>query len=431
VSFKICILTRIQLDVFGAYVSLLLVSRTALIKMITDLMWFAGTIFHNTFQRFWRVPVRFDPERRYFVHEFDVKEFKRWKFRNVYCASTVSLLISVEGLWNALNQTGNISYFRVVALSMSICVAITNLVVPTMIILYGERAMSSMNHMVCIEREVKADYPKLFVHKRWDIRGLLLCGAASFFGILPYLMIFIPSRNVLSLTINEFIGTENQFLRLLISISCSVIWRMVKFTIIFETCRSLCGGLFMLILIIEIVLKVVPDIMRLGLKNGGRIRKYCEWYNRIILCSLANQTGMANFISLLMGVGLILSVASNTVAIKLHSVVPKPFYFLFPGVSVLILFMINCTLPRGIEVNLVSKELLRVWKNHVPYASNRGNGNLSRKYLVRKLAALRQIMVYAGIEEFNLFSFSRDLKLDYYNIIRGFTIDAILSLPTF
>jgi hypothetical protein len=399
--------------------------------MITDLMWFAGTIFHNTFQRFWRVPIRFDPERRYFVYDLDVNEFKRWKFRNVYCASTVALLISVEGLLNALNQTGSISYFRVVALSMSICVAITNLAIPRMIILYGERAMSSLNQMVFIEKEVKADYPKLFVHKRWDIRGLLLCGAASFFGILPYLVIFIPSRNVLSLTVNEFLGTENQFLRLLVSTSCSVIWGMVKFTVIFETCRSLCGGLFMFILIIEVILQVVPDITRLGLKRGCRIMKYCEWYNRIVLCSLANQKGMANLISLLMGAGLILSVASNTVSIKLHSVVPKPFYFLFPGIAVLILFSINSTLPRGIKVNLVSKELLRVWKNHVPYASNSGNGNLSRKYLVRKLIALREIMVYAGIEEFNLFSFSRELKLDYYNIIRGFTIDAILSLPTF
>jgi hypothetical protein len=400
--------------------------------MTTDLMWFAGTIYHNTFQRFWRIPIRFDPERRYFVYDLDVKEFKRWKFRNVYCASTVALLISVEGLLNALNQTGNISYFRVVTITMSICESITNLAIPRMIILYGERAMSSLNHMVCIEREVKADYPKLFVHKRWDIRGLLLCGAASFFGILPYFyLIFFPSRNVLSLTVNEFLGTENQFLRLLVSTSCSVIWRMVKFTVLFETCRSICGGLLMFILIIEIILKVVPDVMRLGLKKGGRIRKYCEWYNRIVLCSIANQTGIANLISLLMGAGLILSVASNTVAIKLHSVVPKPFYFVFPGVSVLILFMINFTLPRGIKVNLVSKELLRVWKNHVPYTSNRGNGNLSRRYLVRKLIALRQIMVYAGIEEFNLFSFSRELKLDYYNIIRGFTIDSILSLPEF
>jgi hypothetical protein len=79
---------------------------------------------------------------------------------------------------------------------------------------------------------------------------------------------------------------------------------------------------------------------------------------------------------------------------------------------------------------LESKELLRVWKNYVPYTSyGNGKGIVNRKYLVGKLKALRQVMIYAGIEEFNLFSFSQELKMDYYNIIRGFTIDVILSLP--
>jgi hypothetical protein len=398
--------------------------------MSTPLIWVAGEIYHTMFQQFWRYPMRYSPQRKLLMYDLDVKEFRRWKFRNMYCAGTILLLISVEKLSTAMKQD-KVPYFQIVLYCMCIFLSLLNMVIPRLLIRYGELATSSINFVLLTERDIKAAYPEMFVTRRWDIRGLLLCAAASFLAIVPYFsLLFIPKRNILSLMANRlFRSVENSYTEFLVSIPCYIIFGVVKFIVVFETCRSLCAIFLLCTLITEVMQKMMSDIMELGSKSHSRFRQLCAWYNGIILCTITNHIGLANVVSVLMGAGLVLSVVSNTVTIKLHSVVPKPFYFLFPGVSILIPFMINATLPSGINIHLKSKELLRVWNNHIPYSRNNGVCDLNKSYLVRKLKALRFIMIYAGIEGHNFFSFSRELELNYYSTITGFTIDAILSLP--
>jgi phosphoglycerol transferase MdoB-like AlkP superfamily enzyme len=99
--------------------------------------------------------MQYSPNQKLLLYDLDVKEFKRWKFRNVYCAGTILLLISVGGLSNTLKQD-KVPYFQIVLYCMCIFLSLLNMVIPSLLIRYGELATSCLNFVLLTERDIQA-----------------------------------------------------------------------------------------------------------------------------------------------------------------------------------------------------------------------------------------------------------------------------------
>lgn len=128
----------------------------------------------------------------------------------------------------------------------------------------------------------------------------------------------------------------------------------------------------------------------------------------------------ATISAVLMMLGLVLSVLFNFMSVKLYGLIPMPLCLFFPSVAVLIPFMFDTLLPFGIRINETSVELGVKWWRSLGVLGD-------RKYLRKKLRAIRPLCCNCGVVGFIFFKFTNSIKIWFYEQICSYTITALLS----
>ncbi|OXA47102.1 hypothetical protein Fcan01_18125 [Folsomia candida] len=129
-----------------------------------------------------------------------------------------------------------------------------------------------------------------------------------------------------------------------------------------------------------------------------------------------------NITAILMGVGLVLCVAFNFISIRMYGSIPFPLYLYFPSVAIIIPLIIDTMLPMAIRVYEETSKIRRNWEYHL-------NGTENRKYISRRLQAVRPLQVKCRIMGYQGLKLTKSTKVGFYSQILEHTMTALLSIP--
>jgi hypothetical protein len=119
-----------------------------------------------------------------------------------------------------------------------------------------------------------------------------------------------------------------------------------------------------------------------------------------------------------------LLILSNLVTIRLSSVVPMPFFMVFPTLS-LVVPITNCLMiPQAVRVFEDGSLILKEWKVMLPLL---GPG-VARAYRVKRLRALKPCRLHAGLGIVKFFYFKRSTFLSYCGLSLYYTVNVLLSV---
>jgi hypothetical protein len=145
----------------------------------------------------------------------------------------------------------------------------------------------------------------------------------------------------------------------------------------------------------------------------------------IQLISFFSEGGALNLLSSAVAI----DIFCNYVTIKLYSVLPFFFYFIFPCISMFLAGSLTMLLTIGHQVFDMSTELARIWP--VILFKNRWNIELMRKTKeTRKiLRSIRPLRMYVGIEGTRFFFYKRSSKITILSETLICTINLLLGIP--
>jgi hypothetical protein len=119
-----------------------------------------------------------------------------------------------------------------------------------------------------------------------------------------------------------------------------------------------------------------------------------------------------------------LLILSNLVTIRLSSVVPMPFFMVFPTLS-LVVPLAHCLMfPQAVRVFEDGSLILMQWKFLLPLL---GPG-VARAYRVKRLRALKPCRLHAGLGIAKFFYYKRSTFLNFCGLCLYYTVNALLSV---
>jgi len=146
-----------------------------------------------------------------------------------------------------------------------------------------------------------------------------------------------------------------------------------------------------------------------------------SYVSLMILLRVAEIT-VAGIVAVLMTGGMFGVVCSNYVTIKMQSTIPKPYYFFFPIISIVILFVISVTLPQAVKLYEQSVILIKVW--NIEFSKYTGANS---SYLRRKMKCLKALDFPVGIGGWDMFWINKNTRRSYYRVIGDSTIYVLLT----
>lgn len=238
------------------------------------------------------------------------------------------------------------------------------------------------------------------------------------------IFILYPALDPLSLLISHL----SPFGHLLTSPVFLFIRFLLVFPPSFHVCRVICFFHIHFNFLTQNLLSSIRSVnvgFRRLLKNWGMgrfgVAKYLWDYlkQQVLTCQLPAALG--EIVASFMFMSLVACVSFNFVTVKVRNTVPMPFYLYFPSISVMIPIELQIMLQTGIDVFEESKQMCTRWKALLECCPD-------RKFLRRKLQAMRPIGLYGSISSFKLYWLKKSVKPAYYSVVVGYTITALLSM---
>jgi hypothetical protein len=155
-----------------------------------------------------------------------------------------------------------------------------------------------------------------------------------------------------------------------------------------------------------------------------KFRDLCFLYTRMILIIKKVDNMVTPAAAGLMSGCFCLLILSNLVTIRFSSVVPMPFYLVFPALSFFLPLCMSLMVPKAIRVFEESNQILRKWKIKVPLSG----GRVGIGYRVKCLRALRPCRLHVGLGNFRFFYLQHSTLRHFYGLCVFHTINVLLSV---
>jgi hypothetical protein len=379
-------------------------------------MWRSVYLYSKFFQSYWRFPLTISASERRVKYTTTNRDATIWKIGITYLFGFFNILIHLFAVFAYISVGDPATAFLCV---LDVTITAMNIIFGYLVLGHGGLASSTMNHLFILEELMKTLQGKKERRSSRDRIGAASVAMTVILGCLPYLatlsvpLIDIPflsaQKNVIFKTI-EFLSRK-----------------MCIFILLNEFCRTICGMLLAIIICVKIVQQISVDLKSIVQKMYFRFGQYLNVYNGMIITLQQCIALIGPAIAFLMVTGLGICVFSNFVTLKFRTdAIPFPFFYIFPGLAVFTPAMINIVLPEGILCHELTNELIVKWRNSV-YSVWSTKAN--RKYIVRRLKALRTLDCPVGIAGCNFFYIVRDTKVAFYTNIMDNTVNAVLSFP--
>lgn len=180
------------------------------------------------------------------------------------------------------------------------------------------------------------------------------------------------------------------------------------------------------ICIFAIGIHIILGIMSYLEENSGRIAmsrikslEILRIYNYLEIILQVVHEVSSTAASVLMILGLLLSVTLNFLTVKMRSVLPMPYYLVCPVSAGIIPVVIQILLPLAISIFENAEALLQSWRVEVRHSCD-------RRYLRRRLKTCKAVTVYAGLFKFNFYHLCVSTKSTFCYAIVDYTITALL-----
>lgn len=123
--------------------------------------------------------------------------------------------------------------------------------------------------------------------------------------------------------------------------------------------------------------------------------------------------------------GLQLSVGFNFTTIRFLGYGINPMHYaIFPFCALLTMAAIQMLLPAAVGINTKSAEFLTLMK----IGATRVEGG-KKKYITRILKAMRDIKLYAGVDDTYFFNLDKTVQGTYMNSILDWTVTLLMTFP--
>ncbi|OXA47929.1 hypothetical protein Fcan01_17210 [Folsomia candida] len=160
-----------------------------------------------------------------------------------------------------------------------------------------------------------------------------------------------------------------------------------------------------------------------GLIETTKISPYLVEYSSCELILSISYPFLAPAVALCLLNGFVLSILYNFISLKMHHMIPMPFFAVFPTLAVAAITIIQTMVPIAISIHTDTTELRNIWKRFVASSQN-------KRHVVRQIRAKRSICVYVGVVDHNFFIFCKSLLPTYYEATVYYTITALMSIDT-
>lgn len=151
--------------------------------------------------------------------------------------------------------------------------------------------------------------------------------------------------------------------------------------------------------------------------------KYFSAYAGIQIALQVAPAAFGGFLLALMAFGLLIGIMCNFVTLKMQMLIPAPFYYVFPTLSILVVVIIRVMLPMMISVYEVAKELHFGWERSLGVARN-------VTYLRRKVRSIRTVRLEGELFHFKFYKLQRSTMPLFSAALVNYTITALLSFDT-
>ncbi|OXA48123.1 hypothetical protein Fcan01_17043 [Folsomia candida] len=260
-------------------------------------------------------------------------------------------------------------------------------------------------------------------HNKIDLLGIFLNINVAIFSLYPLFLStlvlyfeFDPIYNFAKFVVH--LDTNSLFVRIFI-----FPLRLVQVPPTFQIARLFALLICMITLSSILFLDAIHELDLWGFLVKFSRRKADLLIRRYLQLAVALQH-VADFFAMisaiLMMLGLVLCVLFNFMSVKLYGLIPMPLYLFFPSVTVLIPLIIDTLLPFGIRINETSVRFrVKCWRNL--------KDSCDRKYLRRRLSAIRPLCFDCGVLGFTFLKFTKSMQIWFYEQILSYTITALLS----
>jgi hypothetical protein len=379
-------------------------------------MWRACWLYSKFFETYWNMPITFNYSKRRINYEEKSTGARIWKIVITYMIGVSNILIHGFSVFAYIWVGDNVTAFLC---GWDVILSIMNIVFCYLILKHGETVSLTLNFIITLEEHMACLQGKKKQNAAPDRIGRALIGTTVVLGFLPYfatlavpllpIPFISPGRNGLANTMEILFR------------------RMLFFTMGHEFCRTMCALLVAIIVVVQIIKQISIDLKANVRKQYFRFSSYLNVYNGMIITIQQCTIFLSPAVAILMSAGFGFCVVSNLVTLKFRTdAIPFPFFYIFPLLAVFTPIVINIVLPEGILCHELTNDLLVKWRSSVYSVwSNRAN----RKYVVRRLKAVRTLDIPVGFGGFHFFYIVRDTKVAFYTNIMDSTVNAILSVP--
>jgi hypothetical protein len=376
-------------------------------------MWRSCWLYSKSY---WSFPIQLHSAEKRALHNNGGLGIRIWKIGITFMIGYFNIILQTFAVFAHIS-VGNPA--KAFLSGFIVSFSVFNIIFGHLILKYAELVTTAINCLFVLEEQVKSIQNKNKAVLVADFVGLVLLAMTAVFGCIPYLATLSgPVHDIPFLTVegNDFIRSVGVVVR-----------KCVFFITVFEFCRTMCGLLLVIILCVKIIQGISVNLMSSVQKQYFRFGQYMNVYNGLIIINQHCRVFLCPAVALLIASGISVCVACNLITVKFRTdAIPFPFFYIFPGLAIFTPFMLNIVLPEGILCHELTKDLLFKWRSSV-YSVWSKNSN--RKYVVRRLRALRTFEFPVGIAGFNFFYIVRDTKIAIYTNIMDSTINAILSVP--
>lgn len=191
---------------------------------------------------------------------------------------------------------------------------------------------------------------------------------------------------------------------------------------IFEAFNVLAIIILLIITFILIISKLVGDIDHIDTFDK-LISNYRVIYITIQLLAPISS----NVSSALMLLGLVVGVMFSFTSIALVKIIPFVLYPFFPGVSVLIMYLVIVGLSFGANIHMETEHVLGRASKMISDAIPSTDGK-EMKIRMKTLRCMKSTCFHCGVGGFNFFSWTKSTQISYYKSYVDYTITALLSV---
>ncbi|OXA54403.1 hypothetical protein Fcan01_10283 [Folsomia candida] len=321
-----------------------------------------------------------------------------------------------------------LEFSNIVLTMVFLCLAMFAILLEIVFLFYAESCSHLFNE--CVLQVKKLGFGHIFTEfpPQLDPLGIILNLTVATFAIIPYFMYpFIAyfGLDPFTQTLHNLLIPSNlappPVTYALTALRFSVVAPLIqgnRLLSFFTVATTLATHL--ILTLISILSKATKNVRMSGISRSV-IDIYLNTYQTVQIIMAGTVEFTAAVTSISMFLAIVMSVLVNFVTLKMYETVPLPFFAFFPTASVLVVVLIGVMFPMLVDVYENCGEMYARWK----YLVGR---SVDKKYLTRRLRAIRVLRFYGGINGYNIYICQRSTKLTYYGVILSYTVSALLSV---